>query len=76
MKTLTDAEIIPNYKYAIEGFADDGDDARCNRCGAKAKTGNRVHAWQRVPNQATHLPSGIELCDACSAEISALKQLG
>jgi hypothetical protein len=73
MTKLTDADIVPNYSHAADGYADDGDKANCRRCGARAKTGDRVHAWHRYPDQAVQLPRAIELCDTCDHQVRQLQ---
>lgn len=72
-KLLSDTDIVANYEPVISATADDGDEAKCRRCGRNATTGDRVHAWRRYSKQAVHLPRGIELCHVCDHQVRQLQ---
>jgi hypothetical protein len=74
MHKLTDADIVPNYSHAGAGMIDDGEELRCHRCLKRStEPGTRSNVWNRVPNQQTHLPMSIELCDGCDHQVRQLQ---
>lgn len=71
MSKFTDEEIQSNYEFqgrgTIERYDGGGESVNCDRCGRHDETpGAGQNAFARIPNQATHLPRFIELCDDCA----------
>jgi hypothetical protein len=79
MAKLTDEEIQVNYEIqgrnTIERYEGGGETVDCNRCGRHDETsGAGQSALARVPNQSTHLPRFIQLCDDCAIALRFINE--
>ena len=67
----TMASVTSNYQFRSFGTIDTGEVVDCSTCGRHYSTpGTHAAHFTRIPNQATHFPLSVELCESASSRLT------
>jgi hypothetical protein len=72
MTKLKFRDILDSYKSQAVGAIDEDERFDCAGCGRRfTEPGTAAVGCVRKPNQPSHLPMSIELCEKCAKSVEA-----